>query len=117
MNEAGRVPSRKQGREPEAILRAKYLDFCSAQVADILLLLSPDEMYVLAQDAARESGVSGEHSLSYEQIVRLATERVSAKLALPTFDVWVEDYLADPERYEQQMLGLWESELEVPSDG
>jgi hypothetical protein len=76
-----------KGSTPEEILKAKYLDFCSAQVADILLLLSPDEMFVLAQDAAREAGMTGE--LGYEQIVTLATERVSRKLALPPFDIWL----------------------------
>lgn len=107
MSEAEMTPDRPRG-EPQDILRAKYLDFCSAQVADILLLLSADEMYVLAQDAARESEASKDLSLSYEEIVHLATQRVSRKLALPPFHVWVEDYLENPEKYEQQMLGLWE---------
>ena len=95
--------------EPETVLRAKYLDYCSAQVADILLLLSPDEMYVLAQDAAREAGVV--ESFGYEQIVDLATERVSRKLALPPFETWVRDYEADPGRYDEYLMGLWETEL------
>jgi hypothetical protein len=97
-----------KGSTPEEILKAKYLDFCSAQVADILLLLSPDEMFVLAQDAAREAGMTGE--LGYEQIVTLATERVSRKLALPPFDVWARDYEEDPERYDQYLMGFWETE-------
>ena len=37
-----------------AILRAKYHDYCSSQVADLLLFLTPDEIYVVAQKAARE---------------------------------------------------------------
>jgi hypothetical protein len=80
-------------------------------VADILLLLSPDEMFVLAQDAAREAGVTGD--LGYQEIVDLATGRVSRKLALPPFEVWVRDYQADPDRYEEYLMGLWESELVV----
>lgn len=116
MNEADQAHPRDDGKEPEATLRAKYLDYCSAQVADILLLLSADEMYVLAHDAARETGGSRELSLSYEEIVQLATERVSRKLALPPFEEWVEEYLIDPERFEQQMLGLWVSELEDPKN-
>lgn len=90
-------------------MRAKYLDYCSAQVADILLLLSPDEMYVLAQDAAREAGVV--ESFGYGRIVDLATERVSKKLALPPFETWVRDYRADPTRYEEYFMGLWETEI------
>ena len=56
--EDDKSPAGISGAEPEEVLRAKYLDFCSAQVADILLLLSPDEMFVLAQDASREAGGS-----------------------------------------------------------
>ena len=108
-------PAGARGAGPDEILRAKYLDFCSAQVADMLLLLSPDEMYVLAQDAAREAGMTGE--LGYEQIVTLATERISKKLALPPFDVWALDYQENPERYEQYLLGFWESELPGSPDG
>jgi hypothetical protein len=93
------------------VLKAKYLDYCSAQVADILLLLTPDEMFVLAQEAARDAGMSGD--LGYQEIVDLATGRVSRKLALPPFDVWVQDYLADPRRYDEYLMGLWESELVV----
>jgi len=101
--------------ESEAVLRGKYLDFCSAQVADILLRLTPDEMYVLAHEAAREAGVQGE--LSYDQIVALATARVSRKLQLPPLAEWVEEYRRNPSRYDQDLLGLWESEVaRIPSD-
>ena len=108
--EGGFDPPEPAGTEPEAVLRAKYLDYCSAQVAEILLLLSPDEMFVLAQDAAREAGVSGD--LGYERIVELATGRVSKKLALPAFEAWAEEYKADPHRFDEDLLGLWESEVE-----
>lgn len=107
-SEENQPPGGPKGSTPEEILKAKYLDFCSAQVADILLLLSPDEMFVLAQDAAGEAGMTGE--LGYEQIVTLATERVSRKLALPPFDVWARDYEEDPERYDQYLMGFWETE-------
>ena len=109
ISEGGPPPPNSRGAEPEGVLRAKYLDYCSAKVADILLLLSPDEMFVLAQDAAREAGVSGE--LGYDRIVNLATGRVSEKLALPSFEVWAHDYQADPGRYEEYLMGLWESDV------
>lgn len=108
-------PTEPRGMRPEEVLRAKYLDFCSAQVADILLLLSPDEMFVLAQDAAREAGVSGD--LGYEQIVNLATGRISQKLALPPFDVWARDYQENPDRYDQYLMGFWETEEPPVPDG
>ena len=92
----------------DPVLRAKYLDYCSAQVADFLLFLSPDEMYVLARDAAEDAGLSTD--LSYDQIVRLATDRISDKLVLPPFDVWVRDYRSHPQFYEEYLMGFWESE-------
>jgi hypothetical protein len=101
--------------EPERLLRAKYLDYCSAQVADILLLLSPDEIYVLAQEAAGEVG--SPEDLGYGRIVELATGRVFKKLALPPFEVWVQDYRSNPGRYDQYLMGLWESELRDSLDG
>ena len=97
----------------ERVLRAKYLDYCSSQIAGHLLLLSPDEIYVLAQEAHRVGGRKSESS--YDQMVRLATEGVAQRLTLPTFEQWADEYKQDPARYDGQLLGLWESELdEVP---
>src|SRR5688500_17057442 len=49
----------------ERVLRAKYLDWCSARLADRFLALTPDEIYELAErashgreDAFVASGVS-----------------------------------------------------------
>jgi hypothetical protein len=97
------------------VLRAKYLDYCSAQVADLLLFLSPDDIYLLAQRAARERGESGE--LTYNRTVQIATEWLARKIRLPPFEIWVNDYLAHPDRYEEYFMGLWESELVRPQDG
>lgn len=93
--------------EPEEILRGKYLDYCSARVADILLRLSPDEIYLLAQEAARESGLPLEEA-GFARMVILAMERVSHRLALPSFETWRREYLLDPGRFEGDLLGLWE---------
>lgn len=94
--------------EPLAILRAKYLDYCSAQLADLLLYLSPDEIYLLAQRAHRERG--GLDDLSYMEMVQIATDWLSAKVHLPPFEVWLEDYTEHPDRYDEYLLGLWEAE-------
>ena len=102
-----------QERSPdlaERILRAKYLDYCSSQVAEHLLRLSPDEIYVLAQEALRSGGQKSEPS--YEQMVRLATEGVAQRLRLPQFEQWADEYERDPARYDDQLIGLWESELD-----
>jgi hypothetical protein len=110
------VDAGEQGsEEPQEVLRAKYVDYCSAQVADLLLYLSPDEIYLLAQRAYREEG--GDEELTYIQMVRIATDWLSHKISLPPFDMWLDDYQAHPERYEEYLLGLWESEAEVPVDG
>ena len=95
--------------ESEALLRAKYHDYCSAQVADTLLLMSPDDIFVMAQEAAQASGSEAE--LSYDRAVQLATATVFNRLALPPFDAWLADYRANPERYARYFMGLWQSEL------
>lgn len=38
-------------RSEDAILRAKYLDWCSARIAERFLALSPDEIYQIAERA------------------------------------------------------------------
>ncbi len=108
-----KTPPEGSSEIAERILRAKYLDYCSSQVAEHLLLLSPDEIYVLAQEAYRAGG--RENEPSYEQMVRLATEGVAQRLALPPFAQWAVEYKQDPARYDDQLIGLWESELnDVP---
>ena len=110
-------PEEPQKRSPdlaERVLRAKYLDYCSSQIAEHLLLLSPDEIYVLAQEALRVGGQKSEPS--YEQLVRLATEGVAQRLTLPPFEQWAEAYQRDPARYDDQLIGLWESELDDVPD-
>ena len=100
--------------EPLEVLRAKYLDYCSAQVADLLLYLPPDEIYLLAQRAYREESDDGE--LSYVEMVRSAPDWFSQKTALPPFEVWLEDYQAHPESYAEYFIGLWKSEAETSLD-
>ncbi len=94
--------------EPLHILRAKYHDYCSAQVADLLVYMSPDEIYLLAHRATREAGNADD--ISYAEMVRIATEWLGRRVALPPFEVWVEDYRRYPDRYEEYFMGLWESE-------
>ena len=101
--------------EPLDVLRAKYLDYCSAQVADLLLYLSPDEIYLLAQRAFREEGGMGD--ISYVEMVKVATDWLSRKVVLPPFDVWLADYRAHPDRYEEYFMGLWESDVESDGEG
>lgn len=94
-------------RDTEAVLRAKYLDYCSAQVAEVLLRLSPDEIFVMAQEAAKARGE--DEALSYDAMVQMATVRIYRQLDLPTFEAWAVRYREDPARFESEILGLWES--------
>lgn len=95
--------------EPEAVLRAKYLDYCSAQLADLLLYLTPDEIFLVAQRASR-TGEGPARDTSYVSMMQVATEWLSSRVALPPFDVWLEDYRQHPDLYESYLMGLWESD-------
>jgi hypothetical protein len=106
-------PQEGDGELAKRVLRAKYLDYCSSQVAEHLLRLSPDEIYVLAQEALRAAGRESEPS--YEEMVRLATEGVAQRLTLPPFEQWADEYERDPARYDDQLIGLWERELDEPT--
>jgi hypothetical protein len=112
-NAPPKKPREGDGELAKRVLRAKYLDYCSSQVAEHLLRLSPDEIYVLAQEALRAGGRESEPS--YEEMVRLATGGVAQRLALPPFEQWADEYERDPARYDDQLIGLWESELDEPT--
>lgn len=110
----GRDPPSPPDRRPDETdetLRAKYLDYCSAQLADLLLFLSPDEIFLVAQRAAREQG--RDTDVSYTGMVEVATDWLSARVVLPPFEVWADDYRAHPELYEAYLMGLWESESDA----
>ena len=97
-------------RANEAELRAKYLDYCSAQVAEHLLSLSPDEIYLLAEATHRRDGARG--SPSYDRMVHMATEGIVRRLALPEFARWAEQYTRDPALFESDLLGFWEDDVD-----
>ncbi|TVP75597.1 MAG: hypothetical protein EA352_07815 [Gemmatimonadales bacterium] len=113
MTSAGKLARDDGGsRGPgEAVLRAKYLDYCSARVAEALLLLSPDEMFVLAEEAQRDVEEASLDPLTYDEVMRLATVRISQRLDLPSFGEWSARYRADPARFEGDLLGLWERDV------
>lgn len=101
--------------DDEEVLRAKYIEYCSAQLADLLLYLSPDEIFVLAEKAARASGETGD--VSYSKTVKVAPRWLAERVSLPTFEVWAAEYCAHPERFESDLIGLWKDGLEVRTDG
>ncbi len=109
-----KISPQEPGSETDSVLRAKYLEYCSAQVAENLLLLSPDEIYLLAEEARGLEG--GRSEPMYEHMVHLATAGISRRLALPSFETWAEDYARNPAQYEAQFLGLWEGEVKEALD-
>jgi len=114
--EAESTPELKR-TDAEVILRAKYLEYCSAQIADLLLYLSPDEIYLLAEKASREGRRPNAPDRTYSGLVRDATQWLSMRVALPPFEIWREDYRAHRDRYESYLMGLWESDPLTPTQG
>jgi hypothetical protein len=123
----------------DRVLRAKYLDWCSARVAERFVKLTPEEIYELAhraapglqierterrQDAslpsataeAAHSAFSFEHersgeSTTYSEVIERVTRALTNELALPPFDDWAVAYRAAPERFDDELLGFWRENL------
>lgn len=92
-------------------------------MADQFLALSPDEIFELAERAAREDdGVPGRSSStlleevrdlsSYRVLVERVTEVLADHMELPDYAEWVELYRRSPESVESQLLGFWKEQLE-----
>ncbi len=90
----------------DPVLKAKYVEFCSAQLTEIFLSLSDERIYDLVEEAAREEDLEP-GSLGFGAMVRLVTRRLRSSVPLPDFGTWIKDYEADPERYDRYLMGLW----------
>lgn len=102
----------------DRVLRAKYNDYCSGRVADVLLSLSAEEVYALAEAEARADNRVAPSS--HDEAVRLATRKIRDRLKLPRFREWAKEYLREPHRFDPHLMGLWKSESGTgarPSDG
>ncbi|HSJ31830.1 MAG TPA: hypothetical protein VK933_10370 [Longimicrobiales bacterium] len=104
--------------DDERVLRAKYLDWCSAQVADHFLALSPDEIFELAERSSRDDAPAAERPASpvppegddlssYRGVVERVTEVLTQQLELPSFAEWLELYRRNPSAVEARLLGFW----------
>jgi len=99
----------------ERILRAKYLDWCSARVAERFLDLSAEEIYSLAHgeaeggpdDPAGAERIPPPDSDSYRVLVQRVTEQLLGRMSLPSFEAWRTEYSASPGRFDAEMLGFW----------
>lgn len=103
------APPGDPGDDP--VLTAKYLDFCSARLAEVFLSLSDERIYRLVEEAARE-GRLNVAELSFEQMVSLVTDKLRASVPLPDLETWAEEYREDPEQFEPYLMGLWERTVE-----
>lgn len=97
----------------EEILRKKYLDYRSRQLAGFFVYIPVEDIYRIAQRRAEERDDRGE--ISYGRMVALATDWLDGWVPLPPFHVWAEDYRRNPLPYENYFLGLWKSEEEPGS--
>jgi hypothetical protein len=86
-------------------------------VADHFLALSPEEIFELAERAAREDqGILG-RSLSasgeaggpskLRSVVELVTGVLADQLELPDFEAWLKLYEQNPAAVEDRLLGFW----------
>ena len=101
-------PDRSEPVDP--VLRAKYVDFCSAQLTEVFLSLSDERIYDLVEEAARAADLHP-GSLGFKAMVRLVTQKLRDSVPLPDFHVWSQEYRANPERYDVYLMGLWEESL------
>lgn len=100
----------------EQIIRAKYLDWCSARIAERFLQLTPEEIYELAETASRDDDESLRGAvvvpgrgddMPFRWMVGRVTEALAVSLQLPTLEEWRTGYREAPERYESELLGFW----------
>lgn len=87
----------------DEVLRAKYLDWCSARVADRLFRLPPEQIFELTSAL----GTGMEPGADFRAIVGRLTEELTRELGLPEFDAWRADYERNPQPFEADMIGFW----------
>ncbi|MCK5482459.1 MAG: hypothetical protein KAJ13_02105 [Gemmatimonadetes bacterium] len=93
----------------DAVLRAKYLDYCSARISEVFLSLTDEHTYQLMEEAALEADLTV-GALSFQAMMQLVTRKLRKSVPLPDMETWVMEYTEDPGRYDPHLLGLWESE-------
>jgi len=97
----------------ERVLRAKYLDWCSARLADRFVRLTPEEIYALAERAEQEDARDASEAtaavepLAFQSLVERVTAALTSELSLPTFEEWAQAYREDATRFDDELSGLW----------
>ncbi len=103
---AGQAASLGSDDQIDEVLRAKYLDFCSARLTEVFLSLSEERIYRLVEEAAREANLQV-GTLNFQSMVRLVTQKLEESVPLPDLETWAREYTADPGRFDEHLLGLW----------
>ena len=93
----------------DPVLRAKYLDYCSAQISEVFLSLTDERTYQLMEEAAHEANLAV-GALSFQAMMQLVTRKLRQSVPLPDMETWIAEYTEDPGRYDPHLLGLWKSE-------
>lgn len=106
--------------------RAKYLDWCSARLAERFLDLTPEQIYQLARPeemkSTSDSGDARRITLplpthqDYRGLVQRVTDVLLERTPLPTFEQWSAAYDETPERFDVELLGFWK-EAVAESEG
>ncbi len=104
---------RSAGAEPEEVLRAKYLDYCSARVCDVFMDLEEERVFELARAMEKKRGVA-HGALNFRDLASLLVEQLLGDLSFPDFETWAEDYRRNPQDYDPYLLGLWKT-IESPA--
>ena len=99
----------QQRVDVDPVLRAKYLDYCSAQISEVFLSLSDEHTYQLMEEAALEADLTV-GAFSFQAMMQLVTRKLRKSVQLPDIETWITEYIEDPGRYDPFLLGLWESE-------
>ncbi|MFQ5746962.1 MAG: hypothetical protein ACE5HF_07040 [Gemmatimonadota bacterium] len=111
--EAGAAGRSATGIDP--ILRAKYLDYCSARISEVFLSLTDERTYALMEEAAQDSRLEV-GSLSFQNMMRLVTRKLQESVPLPDLETWVAEYRENPDRYDPLLLGLWKRALDTDGE-
>ena len=112
--DAAETPREPVDTEGDRVLRAKYLDWCSARVADRLFQLRPEEIYDLASKFDHADAARTEPPADFRAVVGRLTEELSRELGLPGFAEWRARYETSPVQFDEEMVGFWRELLRPP---
>lgn len=86
-------------------LRSLYESYRADQVAHLIALLKPDDFRELVEIRLEGRRIDF-HSRDRFQLAMIVVQDLEKRLPLPPFEIWVEDYLANPEEYRRYSHAL-----------